>query len=121
MVLFWSDDTTSAGGLQRCPRRFWRVFFEDFQTTERVMDLLADPDRVCASFHGDSRKSKITEALVHSGRVGSETASVDDLAVFVERAEMAPDVPKVDPDRYPGPGTVPSARSPAARPGTSTS
>jgi hypothetical protein len=49
------------------------------------------------------------EALVHSGRMGSEPASVYDLAVLVERAVMAPDVPKVDPDRHPGLG--PSAWS----------
>jgi hypothetical protein len=48
---------------------------------------------------------EIPEVLVHSGRMGSEPASVYDLAVLVERAVMAPDVPKVDPDRHPGLGT----------------
>jgi hypothetical protein len=71
----------------------------------KLLDLLADPDRVGPGLHGNSGSFQIPEALVHSGRVGSETASVYHLAVFVERAVMAPDVPKVDPDRYPDLGT----------------
>ena len=67
----------------------------------KLLDLLADPDRVGSSFHGNPRWSKIPEPLAYSGRVGPETASVYHLAVFAECAVMAPDVPKVDPDRYP--------------------
>ena len=71
----------------------------------KLPNLLADPDRVGSSFHGDPRWFNIPETLVDSGRVGSETTSVYDFAVLVERAVMAPDVPKVDPDRHPGLGT----------------
>jgi hypothetical protein len=71
----------------------------------KFLDLLADPDRMGSGFHGNSNSFEIPKALVYSGRVGSEAVSVYDLAVFVERAVMAPDVPKVDPDRYPNPGT----------------
>jgi hypothetical protein len=41
---------------------------------------------VGSGFHGNSNSFEIPKALVHSGRVGSEAASVYDLAVFVERA-----------------------------------
>jgi len=58
-----------------------------------------------SGFHGYSNSFEIPKALVYSGRVGSEAASVYDLTVLVERAVMAPDVPKIDPDRYPNPGT----------------
>src|ERR1017187_4212583 len=68
-------------------------------------NLFADPDRVRSSFHSDPRASNIPEALVDSGWVGPEPASVDHLAVLVESAVMAPDVPKVDADRHPGLGT----------------
>jgi hypothetical protein len=64
---------------------------------DKFLDLLADPDRMGSGFHGNSNSSEIPKALVYSGRVGSEAASVYDLALFVERAVMAPDVPKVDP------------------------
>jgi hypothetical protein len=67
----------------------------------KFLDLLADPDRMGSGFHGNSNSVEIPKALVYSGRVGSEAVSVYDLAVFVERAVKAPDVPKVDPDRYP--------------------
>jgi hypothetical protein len=60
---------------------------------------------VGAGFHGNSGSFQIPKALADSGRVGSETASVYNFAVFVERAVMAPDVPEVDPDRYPDLGT----------------
>ena len=82
-----------------------RIQFLMAHLVTKLPDLLADPDRVRSGFHGHSRWSKIAEVLIHSGRVASEPALVDDLAVFVERAVMAPDVPKVDPDCHPGMGT----------------
>jgi hypothetical protein len=71
----------------------------------KVLELFADPDRMGSGFHGNSNSFEIPKALVYSGRVGSEAASVNHLAVFVELAVMAPDVPKVDTDRYSNPGT----------------
>jgi len=71
----------------------------------KLPDLLANPDRMGTGLHGHPRWSKIPEALVCSGWIGSGTASVYDLAVLVEGAVMAPDVPKVDADRGPDPGT----------------
>jgi hypothetical protein len=71
----------------------------------QLPDLLADPDRVGARFHGNPGSIQAPEALVHPGRVGSEPAPVYYLAVLVESAVMAPDVPEVDPDRHPDLGT----------------
>jgi hypothetical protein len=65
----------------------------------QFLKLLADPDRMASGSHGNSNSFEIPKALVYSGRVGSEAASVYDLAVFVECAVMAPDVAKVDADR----------------------
>jgi hypothetical protein len=56
---------------------------------------------VGASFHGNSGSFHISEALIYSGRIGSETIPVDNFTIFVERAVMAPDIPKINPDRYP--------------------
>ena len=67
--------------------------------------LLADPDRVGAGFHRNPARFEIAEALIYTRWVGPEPATVDDLAVLVEGAVMAPDVSKVDTDRRPGPGT----------------
>ena len=54
---------------------------------------------------GSSQQSNVFASGCYSGRVGSEAASVYDLAVFVESAVMAPDIPEVDPGRYPNLGT----------------
>jgi hypothetical protein len=35
---------------------------------------------------------------------GTKPAPADDFSIFVERAVMAPDIPKVDSDRHPDPG-----------------
>jgi hypothetical protein len=58
-----------------------------------------------SGLHANSNSFEIPKRL--SRRVGSEAASVYDLAVFVERAVMAPDIPKVYPGRYPNPETSP--------------
>jgi hypothetical protein len=47
---------------------------------------------------------QVPKPLVYAGRVGSETTPVDNFTIFVERAVMAPDIPKIDPDRRPDPG-----------------
>ena len=61
----------------------------------KFLDLFANPDRVGAVFHGDPGLFDVSETLVYPSRVGSEPTPVDDFAVFVERAVMAPDVSKV--------------------------
>jgi hypothetical protein len=51
-------------------------------------------------FHGDPHPRQVGKPLLDAGWVGSEAAPVDNLAVLVERAVMAPDISKVDPDRH---------------------
>ena len=58
-----------------------------------------------SGFHRYPDRLEITEALIHARWVGSEAATVDDLALFVDGAVMAPDVSKVDTDCRPDPGT----------------
>ena len=66
---------------------------------------LTDPDGMNSDFHRYSDRLEISEALIYARWVGSETAAVNDLALFVDGAVMAPDVSKVDTDRRPDPGT----------------
>ena len=71
----------------------------------QIAYLLADPDGMSSGFHRYPDRLEIAEALIYARWVGSETATVDDLALFVDGAVMAPDVSKVDTDRRPDPGT----------------
>ena len=56
-----------------------------------------------AGFHRNQRQLNISQAFVNAGSAGPESTSIDDFAVFVEGAAMAPDVPKVDSNRDPDP------------------
>jgi hypothetical protein len=70
----------------------------------KFLNLFADPDRVGPCFHGYPYRFQVPKPLVYAGRVGSETTPVDNFTIFVECAVMAPDIPKIDPDRRPDPG-----------------
>lgn len=63
------------------------------------------PDGMPYWLHSNQRPFKIPEAAVNACSVGPESGSINDFAVFVEGAVMAPDVPKVDSNRDPAPGT----------------
>ncbi len=52
-----------------------------------------------ARLHGYSRRRNIDEPLLDSLRCGPKAASVHNLTIVVERAVMAPDIAKIDPDR----------------------
>jgi hypothetical protein len=67
----------------------------------QLLKLLADPYRVCPRLHGDPHSRQVGKPLIDAGRVRSEPAPVDNFTNFVERAVMAPDIPKVDADCYP--------------------
>src|ERR1700743_400477 len=75
------------------------VGHDDFMT--HLLQLLADPYRVCPCHHGDAHSRQVGKPLIDAGWVRSEPASVDKFTIFVERAVMAPDIPKVDADRDP--------------------
>jgi len=75
------------------------VGHDDFMT--QLLQLLADPYRVCSCLHGDAHSRQLGKPLIDAGWVRSEPAPVDHFTIFVERAVMAPDIPKVDPDRHP--------------------
>lgn len=70
----------------------------------KLLQLLADPDRVGSSFHRHACVRNICKPLINRLRCGSETASINDLTVFVEGAVMAPDIPKINADRQLDPG-----------------
>jgi hypothetical protein len=59
-----------------------------------------------SGFHRYLDWLEIAEALIYARWVGSETATVDDVAIFVDGTVMAPDVSKVDTDRRPDLGTM---------------
>jgi hypothetical protein len=67
------------------------------------LKLLADPDRMDASFHSHTRRWQILEPLLDRLRCGPEPASINNLAVLVESAVMAPDIAKIDANRQLGP------------------
>jgi hypothetical protein len=51
-------------------------------------------------FHRDPDPRQVGEPLVYSCGCRSESSSVDYFSTLVERAVMAPDISKVDPDRH---------------------
>ena len=65
----------------------------------KLLQLLADPDRMHSGLHGHSRRRQIDKPLLYGLGRGSETSSIDYFAVFVEAAVMAPDISKIDTDR----------------------
>ena len=69
-----------------------------------LFQLFADPERVDAGLHRHTRRRQILEPLLDPLRCGPETTSVDDFAVLVERAVMAPDIAKIDTNRQLGLG-----------------
>jgi hypothetical protein len=72
----------------------------------QLLQLFADPDRVRPSFHRDPHSGQIGKPLLDPRGTGAKPPSVNHFSIFVERAVMAPDIPKVDPDRHPDPGTA---------------
>jgi hypothetical protein len=69
-----------------------------------LLQLFADPDRMDASLHRYACWRQILEPLLDRLRCGSEAASINDFAVLVQSAVMAPDFAKVDTNRQLGPG-----------------
>jgi len=68
------------------------VGHDDFMT--QLLQLLADPYRVCSCLHGDAHSRQVDKPLIDAGWVRSEPAPVDYFTSFVERAVMAPDIPR---------------------------
>ncbi len=66
----------------------------------QLLELLADPDRVCPRLHRYPRWRHGSKPLLDPFRAGSEAASIDHFSFFVERAVMAPDISKVDANRH---------------------
>jgi hypothetical protein len=58
-------------------------------------------------FHGDPHPRQVGKPPIDTGWVRSEPAPVDNFTVLVERAVMAPNISKIDPDRYPNLGASP--------------
>jgi hypothetical protein len=73
----------------------------------QFLKLLADPYRVRPCFHGDPHPRQVGKPLVDAGWVGSEPPPVYNFTTFVERAVMAPNISKIDPDCYPDLGASP--------------
>ena len=65
----------------------------------KLLELLADPDRVRSSLHRHARLRYILKPLLDGLGCCSETASIDYFAVFVEGAVMAPDITKINANR----------------------
>jgi hypothetical protein len=80
------------------------VRYDDLVT--QFLKLFADPYRMRPRFHRDPYSRQIGKPLLDSRGTGSEPTSVNHFSVFVERAVMVPDIPKVDPDRHPNPGAA---------------
>src|ERR1700678_2011336 len=78
----------------RDPWQLTRVRHKYFVT--EFPQLFADSDRMRSRFHRDPGARQIGKPLVDACRCRSEPPSVNDLAVLVERAVMAPDISKVD-------------------------
>jgi hypothetical protein len=70
----------------------------------QFLKLFADPDRMRTSFHRDPHRRQIGKPLLDSRWAGTKSAPAHYFSIFVERAVMAPDIPKIDPDRHPDPG-----------------
>src|SRR5271154_1660085 len=66
----------------------------------KLLQLLADPDRVNACLHGHTCRRQVSKPLLDRLRRGPETAPVDHFTVLVESAVMAPDIAKVDANRH---------------------
>jgi hypothetical protein len=79
--------------------QFAHVRHDHFVT--QFLKLLADPDRVRARFHRDPHWRQIGKPLLDPRWAGSKPAPVHYFSIFVERAVMTPDIPKIDPDRHP--------------------
>src|SRR5260370_18304370 len=80
------------------------VRYDDLVT--QFLKLFADPDRTRPRCHRNPYSRQIGKPLLDSPGAGSEPTSVNHFSVLVERAVIAPDIPKVDPDRYPNPGAA---------------
>jgi hypothetical protein len=57
-------------------------------------------------FHRDPDPRQIGKPLLNSRGGRSKPPPIYHFTIFVERAVMAPDIPKVNPDRHPDPGTA---------------
>ncbi len=66
----------------------------------KLLQLFADPDRMRPRLHRDPDPWQIGKPLLDSRGCRSEPPPVNHFSIFVERAVMAPDIPKVDPDRH---------------------
>ncbi len=67
-------------------------------------ELFADPDRMGSSLHRNPCSGHIGKPLPDSRGRRSKPSPINHFSIFVERAVMAPDVPKIDPDRHPSLG-----------------
>ena len=65
-----------------------------------LLKLLADPDGVGSRLHRDPHRQQIGKSSLNPGQRVAKPASVDYFPLFVERAVMTPDIPKIDPDRH---------------------
>src|SRR3984885_4247917 len=70
----------------------------------QLLELFADPDRVRSRLHRDPRPAQIGKPLLDSRECRAKPPPVNHFSIFVERAVMAPDIPKIDPDRHPNLG-----------------
>jgi hypothetical protein len=64
----------------------------------KLLKLFADPDRMRTRFHGHPCRRHVHEPLLYRLRGSPKAASVHNFAILVERAVMAPNIPKVDAD-----------------------
>jgi hypothetical protein len=67
-------------------------------------ELFADPDRMGPSLHRNPCPGHIGKPLLDSRECRAKPPPVNHFSIFVERAVMAPDIPKIDPDRHPNLG-----------------
>ena len=67
-------------------------------------ELFADPDRMRSRLHCNPGPGHITKPLLDPRGRRSKPPPVNHFSIFVERAVMAPDIPKIDPDRHPNLG-----------------
>jgi hypothetical protein len=72
----------------------------DKSLVTKLLQLFADPDRMGLSFHHDPGAWQIGKPLIDAGGCCSEPLAIDNYAVLVKHAVMAPDISKVDPDRH---------------------
>jgi hypothetical protein len=69
-----------------------------------LAELFADPDRMGSSLHRNPRLGHIGKSLLDSRGAGAKPPPINHFSIFVERAVVAPDVPKIDPDPHPNLG-----------------